>query len=81
MSASSCKPIISKTATSHISIVIQGVSKLMRNILKVDFSAKIKGGLSYNFLFTPPPPPSYDPLKLREKNGLYLIYPLWKNLS
>ena len=49
----------------------------MRNILKGDFSEKINGGLSYNFLFKTPFPSSYSPLKL----GGLLIYSLWKNLE
>ena len=46
---------------------IQGVFKLMQNILKGDFSAKIKEGFHLIFLFKTPSPPSYSPLKLGGK--------------
>ena len=43
---------------------MQGVSKWMQNILRGDFLTKIKGCLSYNFLFKTPPP-QVTPSKVR----------------
>ena len=49
---------------------LKGVFKLMRTILKGDFSAKIKGNLSYNF-FSKPLPLQVTAFKIR--GGLFLF--------
>ena len=52
----------------------------MRNNLKGEFSVKIKGRFSYNFLFKTPSLPSYSPLNM---GGDYFdtIYLVWKNFE
>ena len=52
---------------------IQDVSKLMRNILKGDFSTKSKRGLSYNFLVENPFPSMLQLFNDRGGNCFYLI--------